>query len=61
MLKNANLPEDGKVRIFDGYSGHPFDQKVTVGFMYILKLIHLVDEKSMPVQSVRILWLRSSL
>ncbi|MDP8260187.1 MAG: DNA-directed RNA polymerase subunit beta [Candidatus Gygaella obscura] len=45
MLKNANLPEDGKVRIFDGYSGHPFDQKVTVGFMYILKLIHLVDEK----------------
>jgi DNA-directed RNA polymerase subunit beta len=35
----------GKVRLFDGKTGEPFDQKVTVGFMYILKLLHLVDDK----------------
>jgi DNA-directed RNA polymerase subunit beta len=35
----------GKVRLFDGKSGEPFEQKVTVGFMYILKLLHLVDDK----------------
>jgi DNA-directed RNA polymerase subunit beta len=35
----------GKVRLFDGKNGEPFDQKVTVGFMYILKLLHLVDDK----------------
>jgi len=45
MLKKAGLPEDGKIKIYDGYSGEPFDQKVTVGYMYIMKLIHLVDEK----------------
>jgi DNA-directed RNA polymerase subunit beta len=35
----------GKVRLFDGKSGEPFAQEVTVGFMYILKLLHLVDDK----------------
>jgi DNA-directed RNA polymerase subunit beta len=35
----------GKVRLFDGKSGAPFEQKVTIGFMYILKLLHLVDDK----------------
>ncbi|TML72546.1 MAG: DNA-directed RNA polymerase subunit beta [Actinobacteria bacterium] len=35
----------GKVRLFDGKSGGPFESKVTVGFMYILKLLHLVDDK----------------
>ena len=35
----------GKVQLFDGKSGEPFDQKVTVGYMYILKLLHLVDDK----------------
>jgi DNA-directed RNA polymerase subunit beta len=35
----------GKVRVFDGRTGEPFAQKVTVGFMYILKLLHLVDDK----------------
>ncbi|MEK6728128.1 MAG: DNA-directed RNA polymerase subunit beta [Candidatus Omnitrophota bacterium] len=45
MLKKAGLPEDGKTTLFDGYSGEPFDQKITVGYMYIMKLIHLVDEK----------------
>jgi DNA-directed RNA polymerase subunit beta len=35
----------GKVRLFNGRTGEPFDQKVTVGYMYILKLLHLVDDK----------------
>jgi len=45
MLKKAGLPEDGKITLCDGYNGEPFDQKVTVGYLYIMKLIHLVDEK----------------
>jgi DNA-directed RNA polymerase subunit beta len=45
MLKKAGLPEDGKTILYDGYSGEPFDQRVTVGYLYIMKLIHLVDEK----------------
>ncbi|MCX5706678.1 MAG: DNA-directed RNA polymerase subunit beta, partial [Candidatus Omnitrophica bacterium] len=45
MLKKAGLPEDGKINLYDGYSGEPFDHKVTVGYMYVMKLIHLVDEK----------------
>jgi DNA-directed RNA polymerase subunit beta len=35
----------GKVRLFNGRTGEPFEEKVTVGFMYILKLLHLVDDK----------------
>ncbi|MGA2775067.1 MAG: DNA-directed RNA polymerase subunit beta [Candidatus Omnitrophota bacterium] len=45
MLKKANLPEDGKITLYDGHTGEPFDHKITVGYMYIMKLIHLVDEK----------------
>ncbi len=45
MLKEAGLPEDGKTVLYDGYSGEPFDHQVTVGYTYIMKLIHLVDEK----------------
>jgi DNA-directed RNA polymerase subunit beta len=45
MLKKAGLSEDGKTTLFDGYSGEPFDQRITVGHLYIMKLIHLVDEK----------------
>ncbi|MDE2008530.1 MAG: DNA-directed RNA polymerase subunit beta [Candidatus Omnitrophica bacterium] len=45
LLKQANLPEDGKAVVFDGHSGQPFEQKVTVGYIYMLKLNHLVDEK----------------
>lgn len=45
MLKKAGLPEDGKTTLYDGYTGEPFDQRITVGYMYIMKLIHLVDEK----------------
>ncbi|MDP8213423.1 MAG: DNA-directed RNA polymerase subunit beta [Candidatus Zapsychrus exili] len=44
-LKEAGLPENGKTTVFDGYTGRPFDQKVTVGYIYMLKLNHLVDEK----------------
>jgi DNA-directed RNA polymerase subunit beta len=45
LLKKANLPLDGKTYLHDGYSGEQFDNKVTVGYMYVMKLIHLVDEK----------------
>ncbi|MBL7130050.1 MAG: DNA-directed RNA polymerase subunit beta [Candidatus Omnitrophica bacterium] len=45
MLKKAGLPENGKVTLYDGYTGLSFDQQVTVGYIYIMKLIHLVDEK----------------
>ena len=44
-LKAANLPEDGQVILRDGRTGLQFDSKVTVGHMYMLKLIHMVDEK----------------
>lgn len=42
-LFNPNYP--GKVKLFDGRTGDPFDQRVTVGYSYILKLVHQVDEK----------------
>lgn len=45
MLRKAGLPEDGKIQLRDGYNGSQFGQKVTVGQMYVMKLIHLVDEK----------------
>ena len=44
-LKKAGLPEDGKVELYDGRSGQKFGQKVTVGMIYIMKLIHLVEDK----------------
>ena len=44
-LREAGLPEDGKALLYDGRTGKPFDQKVTVGYMYMLKLDHLVDDK----------------
>ncbi|NPU85130.1 MAG: DNA-directed RNA polymerase subunit beta [Syntrophaceae bacterium] len=45
MLKSANLPEKGQTLLFDGRTGEPFDQEVTVGMIYMLKLHHLVDNK----------------
>ncbi|NLY41078.1 MAG: DNA-directed RNA polymerase subunit beta, partial [Desulfovibrionales bacterium] len=45
LLKRAGLPEDGKAVLYDGRSGEPFYNRVTVGYMYYLKLHHLVDEK----------------
>ena len=44
-LKTANLPITGQTALYDGRTGAQFDQKVTVGYMYLLKLHHLVDEK----------------
>jgi DNA-directed RNA polymerase subunit beta len=44
-LKKSGVPEDGKVVLYDGKTGEPFDEKVTVGVMYFLKLHHLVDDK----------------
>ncbi|GGI83663.1 DNA-directed RNA polymerase subunit beta [Legionella impletisoli] len=45
MLKLADLPQDGKTTLFDGRTGRKFDNPVTVGYMYMLKLNHLVDDK----------------
>lgn len=44
-LKKAGLPENGKTVLYDGCSGEPFENEVTVGQVYMLKLIHLVDDK----------------
>jgi len=44
-LSAAGLAEDGKVDLHDGRTGDPFDQRVTVGYLYMLKLSHLVDDK----------------
>ena len=45
MLTKANLPLSGKTVLYDGRTGEPFDNEVTVGIMYMLKLHHLVDDK----------------
>ncbi len=45
MLEQAGLPEDGKSLLYDGITGQPFEQRVTVGYIYMLKLSHLVDDK----------------
>ncbi|WP_027179177.1 DNA-directed RNA polymerase subunit beta [Maridesulfovibrio bastinii] len=45
LLERAGLPDDGKVQLYDGRTGDPFANRVTVGIMYYLKLHHLVDEK----------------
>lgn len=44
-LKLAGLPQDGKVSLYDGRTGEKFAQRVTVGYVYIMKLIHLVEDK----------------
>ncbi len=44
-LEMAGISRDGKVQLYDGRTGEPFDNKVTVGYMYYLKLHHLVDDK----------------
>lgn len=45
MLSKANLDTSGQVRLIDGRTGEPFDRKTTVGYIYMLKLHHLVDDK----------------
>jgi len=44
-LRKAGIDEDGKTILYDGRTGLPFENRVTVGYMYILKLAHLVDDK----------------
>ncbi|MBQ4195563.1 MAG: DNA-directed RNA polymerase subunit beta, partial [Thermoguttaceae bacterium] len=44
-LEKAGLPRNGKVQLYDGRTGEPFAQQTTVGYMYMLKLHHLVDDK----------------
>ena len=44
-LKEAGMSEDGKVTLYDGRTGEPFDHKISVGVMYFIKLNHMVDDK----------------
>ncbi|WP_018087039.1 DNA-directed RNA polymerase subunit beta [Desulfurispora thermophila] len=44
-LRQAGLPENGKITLYDGRTGQPFDNPITVGYVYMLKLAHLVDDK----------------
>ena len=44
-LKEAGLPESGKIQLFDGMSGEPFSHETTVGVVYMIKLLHLVEDK----------------
>ena len=44
-LKQAGLPEDGKIILYDGRTGLPFSKKITVGYTYMMKLIHMVEDK----------------
>jgi DNA-directed RNA polymerase subunit beta len=45
LLREAGLPADGKTVLYDGRTGEPFNQTVTVGYIYMVKLSHLVDDK----------------
>ncbi|MDX9871791.1 MAG: DNA-directed RNA polymerase subunit beta [Clostridia bacterium] len=45
MMAEAQLPIHGKTKLYDGRTGVPFDNEITVGYMYVLKLAHLVDDK----------------
>jgi DNA-directed RNA polymerase subunit beta len=44
-LKKAGLPENGKIKLYDGRTGEPFEQDIAVGYMYMLKLDHMVEDK----------------
>jgi DNA-directed RNA polymerase subunit beta len=45
IMKEANMPYDGKITLFDGRTGEPFENKINVGIMYFIKLSHMVDDK----------------
>ena len=45
LLRKNGLPEDGKMQLYDGRTGEPFQNRTTVGYMYMLKLHHMVDTK----------------
>jgi DNA-directed RNA polymerase subunit beta len=44
-LKKAGLPEDGKTQLYSGFTGEPFAERTTIGYKYMLKLHHMVDDK----------------
>ena len=45
LLKENNFPENGKIQLYDGRTGEPFENPVTVGYMYYIKLEHMVNDK----------------
>ena len=45
MMKDAHCPEDGKYTLYDGRTGEKFDNRINVGVMYMIKLVHMVDDK----------------
>ena len=45
MMKEANMPSDGKYTLYDGRTGEKFDDRINVGVMYMIKLVHMVDDK----------------
>jgi DNA-directed RNA polymerase subunit beta len=45
LLKEAGLPEDGRIQLYDGKTGEPFAERTVVGYNYMLKLLHLVEDK----------------
>lgn len=45
LMKEAGLPANGRIQLYDGGTGEPFDQEATVGYIYMLKLHHMVDDK----------------
>jgi len=45
QLEEAGLPKDGRVTLYDGRTGEPMDQKTTIGYIYMLKLNHLIEDK----------------
>ena len=45
LMKQAGIAEDGKTILYDGRTGEPFDGRISVGVMYMLKLAHMVDDK----------------
>ncbi len=44
-LRKAGLPEDGQITLYDGRTGEPFSRKITVGYIYMMKLVHMVEDK----------------
>jgi DNA-directed RNA polymerase subunit beta len=44
-LTKAGFPEDGKIQLFDGRTGESYDHRPTVGYIYMLKLNHMVEDK----------------
>ena len=60
-LKLAGYDEDGKTVLYDGRTGEPFQNRVNVGVMYVLKLHHLVDEKFTREALGHTLWSPSNL